>query len=228
MRILLVAASLMEVKLIAEELNFVKEKNNFLKSYQLNGNKIDILISGIGMTFTTFHLTNTLQHSTYDLVINIGIAGSFSRDLKIGQVVNVISEEFADLGIEDRNRFLTLFDSGFIKPDEFPFENGIIRNNDHTFGLDLPKVRGLTTNKSHGRESSINYLFTKFNAHTESMEGAAVFYVCKWMGIPFIQLRSISNFIEARDSSKWDIPLALDGLKLTVLKVLLNINVPVA
>ncbi|NQU85864.1 MAG: futalosine hydrolase [Mariniphaga sp.] len=228
MKILIVAATWMEVRLLADELEFIEEYRNNLKKYKHKNAEINILITGIGTTFTTFHLTNTLLSEKYTLIINMGIAGSFTKDIKIGQVVNVISEEFADLGIEDKDNFLTLFDSGFIASDEFPFENGIIKNSNNELNGSLFLARGITTNKSNGRESSINELFVKFNAHVESMEGAAVFYVCKWLGVSFIEIRAISNYIEPRDSSKWNIPLALENLSSSVLKILNEIKVEVA
>ena len=61
----------------------------------------------------------------------------------------------------------------------------------------------------------------------ESMEGAAVFYVCNWLGIPCYQVRAVSNFVEPRDSSKWNIPLALENLKEALLNVLKKLTVPV-
>lgn len=227
-RILIVGATWMEVRLLADEFECTDEKNNYLKTYQYQGMEIDILISGIGTTFTTFHLTNTLLSEKYSLVLNIGIAGSFTRDLKIGQVVNVASEEFADLGIEDRDDFLTLFDAGFLPPDEFPFNNAILQNPMAKNASHLPVVRGITSNKSSGSKEAIDRLMAKYNAQVESMEGAAVFYVCRWMGVPFLEIRAISNYIEPRDPSKWDIPLALEKLHTTVLTVLQELSVPVA
>jgi futalosine hydrolase len=218
----------MEVRLLADEFECIKEQNNFLKSYIYRGLEIDILVSGIGTTFTTFHLTNTLHSTKYSLVMNIGIAGSFTHDLKIGQVVNVASEEFADLGIEDQEEFLTLFDSGFLSANEFPFKNGILKNPLAENFLNIFAVRGITSNKSSGRMQGINKLSAKYNAHIESMEGAAVFYVCKWMGVPFLEIRAISNYIEPRDPSKWDIPLALENLQDSTLKVLQTFKIPVA
>ncbi len=228
MKILIVAATWMEVRLLADELVFLEESNHNLKKYRYKNTEIELLISGIGTTFTTFHLTNALVNQKYGLVINMGIAGSFTRDLKIGQVVNVISEEFADLGIEDQSEFLTLFDSGYLKTDEFPFENGVLKNSSNGNVPSLAPVRGITTNKSYGRESSIHELCLKFNGHIESMEGAAVFYVCKWMGVPFWEIRAVSNYVEPRDASRWDIPLALENLSSAVLTLIekMEMNVP--
>jgi futalosine hydrolase len=52
------------------------------------------------------------------------------------------------------------------------------------------------------------------------MEGAAVFFVCRWLGVPCIQIRAISNRVEPRSKAVWDIPLALENLKNSLQKVL--------
>jgi futalosine hydrolase len=226
MKILIVSATWMEVKLLVDELEKVDEKSHLLMMFQLDGIEIDILITGIGTTFTTFHLTNTLHANNYDTVLNIGLAGSLSSELQIGEVVNVVSEEFADLGIETSDEFLTLFESGFMDVNEFPFENGIVKASNGIDWINLKKVRGITTNKSWGRALSISEIQSKFSAQIESMEGAAVFYTCKWLGVDCYQIRSISNYVEPRDSSKWNIPLALENLKVEVFNIFKNLTVP--
>ena len=225
MKILLVAATWLEVRMLTDELEYKKEKSHLLKQYCLAEHEIDILITGIGTTFATFHLTNVLCNNDYQLVINVGIVGSLSRDLEIGEVVNVISEEFADLGIEENEEFLTLFETGFIERNEFPFDGGIIKATNNNGFPNIKKVRGITANKSHGRSSSIAEIQQKFLAHVESMEGAAVLYVCRWWGIPCYQIRAVSNYVEPRDSLKWNIPIALENLKKTVLQILTNVPV---
>ncbi len=226
MKILIVAATWMEVKMLVDELEKVDEKSHLLKIYRYKGVELHVLIGGIGSTFTAFHLANVLHDSSYDLVLNIGIAGSFTKDLGIGEVVNVHDEQFGDLGIEKQEKFLTLFESGFMDAEEFPFENGMLKATFLVNG-ELKNVRGITTNKSHGREASIEELKEKFSVQVESMEGAAVFYVCKWLGVKCCQIRAISNYVEPRDPSKWDIPKALENLKNSVLNLLKNLVVEV-
>lgn len=226
MEILIATATPMEIKMLADEMNFIREKHDLLKSYHFSGNEIDILMAGIGTVSTTYRLTNTLNKTKYDLVMNIGIAGSLNPALKIGEVGNVVTEEFADMGIEKREKFLTLFETGFIDENEFPFENGILKASPLNQLKDLKEVHGITTNRSHGNSNSIAEIRRKFGADIETMEGAAVFYVCLNMGIPCCQIRAISNYVEPRDSSNWDIPLALENLKTTLLSILNNINMP--
>jgi futalosine hydrolase len=227
MKILIVSATWFEVKLLADELEFIEESTHLLKKYRLHEIEIDILVTGIGTTFTTFHLTNTLHDNKYQFVINVGIAGSLTPELSIGDVVSVVSDEFADLGMEKEEEFLTLFESGFMDTNEFPFEHGILKASDFNGLIELKKVRGITTNKSHGRAASIAEIKSKFNAQIESMEGAVVLYVCNWVGIPCIQIRSISNFVEPRDSAQWNIPLALEELNQSVKEVLQKLTVEV-
>lgn len=227
MKILIVSATWLEVKLLADELEFIEESSHILKHYRFEETEIDVLITGIGTTFTAFHLTNTLRDKKYRLVLNIGIAGSLTNDLSIGEVVAIISDEFADLGIEKENEFLTLFETGFMDANEFPFEQGILKSSDWNGFFQLKKVRGITTNKSHGRTSSIAEIKSKFTAQVESMEGAVVLYVCNWLGITCCQIRAISNFVESRDSAQWNIPLALENLNESVLDVLKKLNVAV-
>jgi len=50
------------------------------------------------------------------------------------------------------------------------------------------------------------------------MEGAALHYVCREMNVPFVQMRSISNYIGERDKAKWEIKLAIDHLNKSILK----------
>ncbi len=214
----------MEIKMLADEMKFIKEKHDFLKSYHFSGNEIDILMAGIGTISTTYRLTNALNKTKYDMVMNIGIAGSLNPMLKIGEVENVVTEEFADMGIEKSEKFLTLFETGFIDENEFPFKNGLLKASSLNQLKNMKEVHGITTNRSHGNINSIAEIRQKFGADLETMEGAAVFYVCINKGIPCCQIRAISNYVEPRDSSNWDIPLALENLKTTLLSLLKNIN----
>ncbi|PKP17648.1 MAG: futalosine hydrolase, partial [Bacteroidetes bacterium HGW-Bacteroidetes-21] len=85
-----------------------------------------------------------------------------------------------------------------------------------SFPSNLSQVLGLTVAMACGTERTARLRAMKFNADVESMEGASLFYVCKQMGIPFVQLRSVSNFCGPGDHAQWDIPLAVKNLKQTL------------
>ena len=44
------------------------------------------------------------------------------------------------------------------------------------------------------------------------MEGTAFFYACLLEQIPFLEIRAISNRVEARNRANWDIPLVIAHL----------------
>ena len=72
--------------------------------------------------------------------------------------------------------------------------------------------------KVHGFEPSIEKFRAVYpDAQVESMEGAAFFYACLQQQIPFLEVRSISNYVEKRDRSKWDISGAVNALNFTLI-----------
>jgi len=170
-----------------------------------------ILISGAGMVDTTLNLTKHLSKNTYDLVVNIGIAGSFNNSLIIGDVVEVVEDNFSEIGFEDGERFSEFTD--FEVANTFKAEG---RTN-------LKQVKAITVNTVHGNENSITKIVNRLNPDAESMEGAAVFAVCEKFNIPCLQIRSISNKVEKRNKENWNISLAIQNLNTTVAKIIIEL-----
>ena len=63
-------------------------------------------------------------------------------------------------------------------------------------------------------------LVETFAPQTETMEGAALHYVCLQQNLPFLQIRSISNEVGERDKSKWKIKEAVEDLNSELIKLL--------
>lgn len=195
MKLLVVAATQAE---IAPTLAYFGiASNNFIETENFN-----LLITGVGMVATAFSLGKQLSNQ-YNLVLNVGIAGSFDREIMLGEVVNITHDTFAELGAEDHENFITLAQLGF---GENTFSSPA------EAALSLKKVKGITVNKVHGNAHSIEKTFQLYQPQTESMEGAAVFYACQQMNIPALQIRSISNYIEPRNRESWQIGLAVKNL----------------
>ncbi|MDF1548455.1 MAG: futalosine hydrolase [Bacteroidales bacterium] len=222
MNLLIVAATKLEIKPFLKNIYCHDIDNKSINSFIYNDLHIDILITGIGLIFTTFQLTKALNEKKYDLIFNVGIAGSFNRNIQIGNIVHVVSEELADLGIENQKNFQTLFDSGFMAPDTFPFIEGKLKSSaiDNKELNTLPKVNAISANTAHGNKKTIKSIHKKFNPDIETMEGAAFFYVCLMENVNFIQLRGISNYVESRNAEKWNIPLAINNLAQKLIQIL--------
>ena len=179
---------------------------------------IDVLISGIGAVPTAFALTRFVQQ--YDLVINIGIAGSYRANIPIGAVVCVKEDAFGDYGIDDRGTFRSMSELRF-SPNVLPSQDEILVNPWITFEFPkfmIPLVKGITLSTTSGSNETIDKIIKRWNADIETMESASVFYVCRLLGTRFICFRAISNMVEPRDKSKWEIEKAIDNLDLEVRK----------
>jgi futalosine hydrolase len=196
--------------------------------FQLRGFDIRMLVAGIGSVSTAWAMKQWFStNEKPDLAINGGIAGSYKDDIRNGGVVMPLSDCFADAGIEDGENFITLFEAGLVKADEFPFKDGRIYADpiycERLKGIIKP-VTAITVNTSTGSEATINKLLKKFNPDIETMEGATFFYLCVREKVPFLAIRAISNRVEPRNKNKWNITLALDNLSEKLMEVFLTLE----
>ena len=184
-----------------------------IRKYAFENHEVKFLVTGAGMIATTFALTDELSKNEYDLAINIGIAGSFNRSIKIGETVCIRKDCFSEKGAEDDHAFLTMDDLGLVAETVF-HPTAEVGN------INLRKVTSITVNTVHGNADSIRKIVSRLSPDIETMEGAAFFFVCQKKNIPAFQLRSISNYIEKRNKDAWNIPLALVSLSEKVFEIL--------
>lgn len=217
-----VAATPFEIApLIAHLENNFEAKSEFI--FTKGKLEVHFLITGIGMTATAYSLGKYLAHQPSNLLINLGIAGAYNKDLKIGEVVNIISDRFGDLGAEDADgSFLDMEALGLQKANDFPFQNSVLYNLESATNDFLPKANSLTVNKVNGHKAHIEQVKKQYSVDIESMEGAAFFYACLVEKKSFLQIRSISNYVESRNKDNWNIPLAIDKLNEVAISMLSN------
>lgn len=207
MKLLIVAAT--EAEIAPTLAHFKLKPNNFIET-----ENFDILVTGVGMVATAFALGQKLSNK-YNLILNVGIAGSFDREISMGEVVEIVEDTFAELGAEDHDNFISLPQLGF---GESKFSSAA------NMKLELKKVRGITVNKVHGNAQSIEKTTAIYHPQTESMEGAAVFYAANEVNIPALQVRSISNYVEPRNKETWQIGLAVKNLNDWLISFLKTLN----
>ena len=199
MKLLIVSATAKEIA----PLILNKQKNEF-----------DVLITGVGMVATTYHLTKKLCSEKFDLVLNLGIAGSFDKKIQLGEVVNITEDVFSELGAEDNENFIGLDDLKIQNNATDLFKTKVVNNTTafNDYFKNIKKVKGITVNKVLGNTNSIEIIKQQFNPQTESMEGAAFLYTCNKENIPCYQIRSISNYVEQRNKASWKIEEAIESL----------------
>ena len=169
---------------------------------------VDVLVTGVGMVATAAHCSRRLAQARYDLVLNLGLCGSFDLALTPGVVVHVVSDRLSELGAEDGDAFLPV--ESLQLPSDHVVEN---RNPPVNVALAwLPKVTGITVNTVHGNPPAIAAVASRCRPQVESMEGAAFMYACRLADVPFAQVRAVSNMVERRNRTAWRIPEAVDAL----------------
>lgn len=179
--------------------------------------QVTALVTGVGMVATATHVARALalDRDTYDLAINVGLCGAFDRTLSLGTVVHVVRDHLSELGVEDGPTFVPAAAAGLMPSGDFPYVDGCLTNTTHPTcdALDaLPRVSGITVNTVHGDTRSIEAVAARCQPHVESMEGAAFLYACLVSGVPGIQVRAVSNYVERRNRAAWKIPEAVSAL----------------
>lgn len=95
--------------------------------------------------------------------------------------------------------------------------------------LELPRVAFGTSDAVSGdfavaerraRAGAALGLDARLELAVESMEGAAAAQVCAALGVPFAQLRAVSNIAGERDKGAWNIPAAVRAVNAALLRAL--------
>lgn len=205
MRILFVAATEFEIS------GFIESQKSKVKSQN-----ISFLITGVGMVATAFALGRELATNQYNLAINLGIAGSFDRDIALGDIIEITEDTIAELGAEDDATFLPISQMGF---GESNFKASKQLSTIYT-GQSIRQASAITVNTVHGNEESIQKIQQRLNVQIESMEGAAFFFACREAGVPCLQIRAVSNYVEKRNRDAWQIGLAVKNLNTFAMELL--------
>ena len=120
MNYLVVAATVMEIMPLLEQ---YRSKNGLPSTIAP-----DILITGIGLTATTYALTKQLQIKRPDIIIQAGVGGSFDKTISLGSVLAIKQEVIADLSVIEKGQLKTIFDLNLLSQNQYPFSKGWLMN----------------------------------------------------------------------------------------------------
>ncbi|MDI9364651.1 MAG: futalosine hydrolase [Flavobacterium sp.] len=184
-------------------------------------------VTGIGMLAAAVSLTKLVLQQQPSIVMQAGIAGAFDTHLPLGKVLAINTETIGDLGVQENGHWQDVFDLKLVDAYSVPFTNKQLPNPylAQLNTLALEEVSAITVNEISSSWHRILQLQAKYNPAIESMEGAALHYVCNSFQVPFIQLRSISNYIGERDKTKWQMQQAITNLNEALIKLLHTLNV---
>ena len=73
----------------------------------------------------------------------------------------------------------------------------------------MPALPFGTSDSVTADEGAAAYLRQRFGVAVESMEGAGAARAAAHLGVPFVELRGVSNVVGERDKSAWRLPAAV-------------------
>lgn len=187
--------------------------------------KLDVLITGVGLTAATYALAKQLSINKPQLAIQAGVAGCFNKEIALGTVLSVQKDVVADQLVLEKNNYKTLFDMKLVNANQYPYNKGWLVNPGKNLlkRTKLKSVSAVTVNEITTGKKKIDFYKDEFNPVIESMEGAALHYVCLMENIPFLQLRSTCNYIGERDKNKWKMKEAVSNLNKELIRLLENL-----
>jgi futalosine hydrolase len=198
------------------------------------GPDLDVLISGIGQVNTARSLTAYFERHTPrpDYVIMGGCAGAFKGSgLKIGDACFATEEIYADTGVNSPDGFLGLEATGIPLAEingakycnRFPVRDVSDKIEKPEFPFKISSGAFATVCAVTGMEAAAAEMEKRWSAVCENMEGAAGAHVSLLYGVPFAEVRGISNMVEDRDRSRWDINTACANCALVIKKLVENL-----
>ncbi len=216
MHILLVAATQFELEGIDVQLPSSRP-------FSMTRLKVTKLVTGMGSAATSFALGKAIVSEKIDLVINVGLAGTYDKTkFPLGSVTTVGYDCFADLGAEDQDGTLITAQQLDLSPlpNNLINSEGYFSNPHYSDSTFLPVSKSITVNTASGSIQTIEQRKKRWQPDIETLEGAAVAYCCLMSGIQYLQLRAISNLVEPRNRDAWKIQAALTALRKTTNEIL--------
>ncbi|GAA0520874.1 Futalosine hydrolase [Paractinoplanes deccanensis] len=164
---------------------------------------------GVGPAAAAATTARLLTTTRYRAVISAGIAGGFPGRAPLGATVLATSSICADLGAESPEGFLPIDELGF-GTSRLPADPLLFK----ALTSALPQaIAGdiLTLSTVTGTAETADRLAARFpDAVAEAMEGFGVATAAA--GLPFAELRTISNPIGPRDRAAWRLKEAFAAL----------------
>lgn len=175
--------------------------------------------TGVGPAAAAAGTARALDAGHHTSVISLGVGGALPGEAapELGSVVLASRSVFADLGLQTPQGFETIGEMGFS-----------VTGSGDVFAPDARLAGALggivdshkpiaTVSTCSGTDGSALAVRSRLGADesggVEAMEGAAVGLVASVVGVPFAEIRVISNTSGDRSAQRWDLDGALARLE---------------
>ncbi len=176
------------------------------------------LVTGVGMVETALNMGIFLERygkkDSIRGVLNFGVGGAYLLEpgdkAVLMDVCLAEAELFGDFGICYPDRMEPLAEH-LVQRAVYELDSELLDRAESLLNKEKIIVkRGLflTVCGVSGTKKRGDILCSHYKGICENMEGAAVARVCEAFGLPFLEMRTISNYVEDRDLSRWKLPEA--------------------
>ena len=237
--ILILAATPQEIVLLEHAIGTVNRRKTAAFEYtegSLGNLPVFTCAGGIGKINAAIAATALIERHHPRLVINTGCAGAYlASGLSVGDLA-VASDEFSgDEGVLTSEGWQDLSFMGIpaVRHGNRLYHNAIPLSEPAAqkaiqlagcYGVKLVHGRFITVSTCSGTRRRGEELSHMFHGICENMEGAAIAQTCLRYGIDCLEIRGISNMVDERDMSTWNIPQAVEAAQRFVLKYLEEIS----
>lgn len=207
-----------------------------LFSGRLLGHRILLLHSGVGKANGAAAAAVLLERHRPRAVILCGCGGAYpGSELEVGDLALATEEIYGDEGVATPEGFrgmetigyplverkgLRLFNRFPVAGDLIAGSRAALAGAAATAGKKLLEGPFVTVSTCSGTGVAGRELARRTGGICENMEGAAVAQVCTCYGVPFLELRGISNLVEDRDLDRWDLKGAASLMQQGILALL--------
>jgi len=192
----------------------------------LAGRAVLLAIGGAGKANAAWATTLLLERHAPAAVLMVGCGGAYpGSGLACGDLAVAENETFGDEGVSTSQGFLDLeqldlplltSSSGRLF-NRIPCDRRLLQRAlpilQH-FADQRSRKLGcggfVTVSSCSGTDALGQALAARTKGLCENMEGAAAALCCQRHGTPFLELRGISNLVEERDLSRWDLASAVE------------------
>ena len=223
--VIITAATSLELSLIISRLGgkerFQIAHNEAFKG-EMSGWEVIVAETGIGKINAAITVTSLLERFVPELLINTGCGGAYpGSGLVVGDLALATIEVLGDEGVLtlegwrslDLIRIPSVELRGERYFNHFPLTRWASDKALHvaeTTGVALHPGAFVTVSTASGTLERGRELQGRFGGICENMEGGAVAQVALRYGVDAMEVRGISNLVEDRDLSRWNIPLAVE------------------
>lgn len=187
----------------------------------LDGRPVLVFPVGMGKTNAAHGATALLEHRPVTGVVGFGIGGAYpASGLALGDVALASEAVYGDEGAETPAGWIDTEAIGIPlleRGGERRFNRFVLdaaRVERARAALDAAGIRAhvgpfVTVSRCSGTDALGGEQEDRWGALCEGMEGAALAHVAALYGVPFLELRAVSNVAADRELARWRVPDAI-------------------